>query len=82
MNVDPPINEAEYKETLAKFGGEKAGGICNISAELLKTRSETMIYGLHAVWHSGTILQDWKRGLVVPIGKIKWTLRIATTTAG
>ena len=34
-----------------------------------------MIHGLHAVltavWHSGTILLDWKRELVVPIWKGK-----------
>ena len=55
--------------------GGKAAGICNISAELLKAGGEAMICGLHAVltavWHSGTIPPDWKKGLVVPIWKGK-----------
>ena len=38
-----------------------------------------MICGLHAVltavWHSGTIPPDWKRGLVVPIWKGKGNLQ-------
>ncbi|KAG0718661.1 Transposon TX1 uncharacterized protein [Chionoecetes opilio] len=45
------------------------------SAELLKAGGEAMIRGLHAVltavWQSGTIPPDWKRGLVVPIWKGK-----------
>ena len=59
--------------------GGKAAGICIISAELLKTGGEAMICGLHAVltavWHSGTIPPDWKRGLVVPIWKGKGNLQ-------
>ena len=43
--------------------------------ELLKAAGEAMIRGLQAVltavWHSGTIPPDWKKGLVVPIWKGK-----------
>ena len=54
VDADPPINEAapsidEVKEAVGKLRGGKAAGICNISAELLKAGSETMICGLHAV---------------------------------
>ena len=60
---------------MAKLRGGKAAGICNINVELLKAGDETMIHGLHAVltavWHSGTIPLDWKKGLVVPIWKGK-----------
>ena len=46
-----------------------------MSAELLKAGDEAMTRGLHAVltaiWQSGTIPPDWKRGLVVPIWKGK-----------
>ena len=49
--------------------------VSNISVELLKFGDETMICGLHAVltavWHSGTIPPDWKKGLVIPIWKGK-----------
>ena len=55
--------------------GGKAAGICNISAVLLKGGGEAMIRGLHAVltavWHSGTISPDWKKGLVISIWKEK-----------
>ena len=80
LDADPPIDETapsigDVKEAVAKLRGGKAAGICNISAELLKAGGEAMIRGLHAVltavWHSGTIPPDWKKGLVVPIWKGK-----------
>ena len=60
LDADPPIDEtapsiSDVKEAVAKLGGGKAPGICNISAELLKAGGEAMIRGLHAVltavWH-------------------------------
>ena len=80
VDADPPINETapsldEVREAVARLRGGKAPGVCNISAELLKSGGEAMIRGLHAVltavWQSGTIPPDWKRGLVVPIWKGK-----------
>ncbi|KAG0723026.1 LINE-1 retrotransposable element ORF2 protein [Chionoecetes opilio] len=80
VDADPPIDETapsldEVREAVAKLRGGKAAGVCNISAELLKAGGEAMIRGLHAaltaVWQSGTIPPDWKRGLVVPIWKGK-----------
>ncbi|KAG0711895.1 LINE-1 retrotransposable element ORF2 protein [Chionoecetes opilio] len=76
VDADPPIDKTapsldEVREAVAKLRGGKAAGVCNISAELLKAGGEAMIRGLHAVltavWQSGTIPHDWKRGLVVPI---------------
>ena len=78
--ADPPIDVAvpslaEVREAVAKLRGGKAPGVCNISVELLKGGGDAMIRGLHAVltavWHSGDIPPDWKRGLVVPIWKGK-----------
>ena len=78
--ANPPIDEAppsldEVREAVARLRGGKAPGVCNISAELLKAGGEAMTRGLHAVltavWQSGTIPPDWKRGLVVPIWKGK-----------
>ena len=75
MDADLPINQAapsidEVKEAVEKLTDGKATGICNLSAELLKAGGEAMIHGLHAVlttvWHSGTILPDWKKGLGHP----------------
>ena len=80
LDADPPINEAtpsleEVKEAVDRLRGGKAPGVCNISAELLKAGGEAMIRGLHAVltavWQTGTVPPDWKRGLVVPIWKGK-----------
>ena len=80
LDADPPIDETapsigDVREAVAKLKGRKAVGICNISAELLKAGVEAMIRGLHAVltavWHSGTIPPDWKKGLVIPISKRK-----------
>ncbi|KAG0728096.1 putative protein in type-1 retrotransposable element R1DM [Chionoecetes opilio] len=80
VDADPPIDETapsldEVREAVAKLRGGKASGVCNISAELLKAGGEAIIRGLHAVltavWQSGTIPPDWKRGLVVPIWKGK-----------
>ena len=78
--ADPPVDEsppslAEVREAVNKLKSGKAAGVCNISAEMLKAGGEAMIHGLHAVlcavWRSGTIPPDWKRGLVVPIWKGK-----------
>ena len=80
LDDDAWINKAatsidEVKEAVAKLSSRKAAGICNISAELLKAGGKAMIRELHAVliavWHSGTIPPDWKRGLVIPIWKDK-----------
>ena len=80
LDADPPINEAtpsldEVKEAVDRLRGGKAPGVCNVSAELLKAGGEAMIRGLHAVltavWQTGTVPPDWKRGLVVPIWKGK-----------
>ena len=53
VDADPPIETApsldQVKEAVAKLRGGKAGGICNITAELLKAGGEVMIRGLHAV---------------------------------
>ena len=78
--ANPLISEAppslsEVREAVGRLKCGKAPGICGISAELLKAGGEAMIHGLHsvvtAVWQSGTIPLDWKRGLVTPIYKGK-----------
>ena len=78
--ADPPINVsapslAEVREAVARLKSGKAPGVCGISAELLKGGGDAMIRGLHAVltavWQTGSVPPDWKRGLVVPIWKGK-----------
>ena len=76
----PQINEdapsiAEVRMAVSKLKSGKAAGVCGIPGELLKEGGEGMIQGLHrvltAVWQTGTIPPDWKRGLVTPIWKGK-----------
>ena len=90
MDADSPINEAtlsihEVKEAVVKLRGGKAAGICNTSAELLRTEGEARIHGLHAVWLFYDIevpfLLTGEGGKSFLSGKVK-TVRIATTTAG
>ncbi len=76
LDSDPPIDVAthsldEVRKAVADLKGGKVPGGCNISVELLKAGGEAMIHGLHAVltavWQSGTIPSDWKRGPVISI---------------
>ena len=78
--ADPPVVETppsltEVREAVSKLKCGKAAGVCNISAEMLKAGGEAMIHGLHAVlsavWQTGAIPPDWKKGLVIPIWKGK-----------
>ena len=89
LDADPPVKETalsidDVKEAVSKLSGGKAAGICYISAELLKAVGEAMIHRLHvvltAVWHSGTILPDWKKGWSSLSGRGKDSVRTATTT--
>lgn len=52
--VDPPTDESiptfdKVRKAVARLKGGKTVGICNFSAELLKTGYEAMIRGLNAV---------------------------------
>ena len=74
INVDPPSLE-ETRVAVGRLKGGKAAGICEIAGEMLKEGGPDAIRALHtvvaAVWQSGIIPTDWKRGLVVPIWKGK-----------
>ena len=89
--ADPPIDEAppsidEVRRAVARLKGGKAAGVCGIAAELLKAGGEAMIHGLHAVlsavWQTGTIPPDWKRGLVIPLWKGKGDQKDCTNYRG
>ena len=51
----------------------KAGGVCEISGELLKAGGEvvikwlTVIYNL--VWRTGVAPKDWQRAIILPVHK-------------
>ena len=79
LDANPP-SIGDVKEAVTKLRGEKAAGMCSISAELLKVWGEAMIRGLQAVltavWHSGTIPPDWSS----LSGRGKGTVKTASTT--
>lgn len=91
VDVNPPIDEAppclEVIEVVAKLKGGKAAGIYNISMELLKTGSETMARGLHAVlaaaWQSDTLPSELEKGDWSSLSrKRNGSVRTAATTVG
>ena len=54
LDADPSIYETapfidDVKDARIKLRGGRVDGLCNISAELLKARGETMIRGLPAI---------------------------------
>lgn len=70
-----PPTEAEVQRAMKSLKNGKAPGICNISAELLKSSGPagvawiTSIYA--EVWSSGCIPDDWRRGVILPFYKGK-----------
>ena len=78
--ADPPINcdPISFLETQAAVNWlkwDKAPAICGIPTKLLKAGGIAVLLSLHAVlcsvWITGIIPTDWKRGLVVPLWKVK-----------
>lgn len=70
---ESPLLVDEVEEALARLRDGKAGGICKISVELLKTGGVAMIQGFHLVltgiWQFDAISLDWKTGLSSLYGK-------------
>ena len=64
----------------------KAPGLDHISAELHKLKGEQLTRNLHALmlkcWQQGTVPQDFKDVLIVPIYKKKETTGTVVTTGG
>ena len=67
------ITEEEIRKSVGKLKKGKAGGVCEISGELLKAGGEvvikwmTVIYSL--VWGTGVAPMDWQRAIIVPVYK-------------
>lgn len=79
VDVDPLIDKEQPSldgviEAVVRVKSEKEAG-AGSSTELFKAEGEVVTQGLHAVltaiWLSGTIPSDWKRGLAIPIQKGK-----------
>jgi len=69
------ISEAEVATALRRMKYNKAAGICNIPAELLKyggsSCTEWLTRIFQVAWRTGTIPEDWKYGIVQPFYKGK-----------
>ncbi|XP_069981039.1 uncharacterized protein [Penaeus vannamei] len=67
VRIHPPL--LKLGGAISKLKSDKAVGICDIPAELLKAGGEPMVRGLHAVlaaiWRSGTVTPSLLRGVVI-----------------
>lgn len=63
----------EIKKAIASLKLGKAPGVDNISTEMLREGSETMMNILYTlfkeVWKTGIVPGDWKRGILINIPK-------------
>ena len=66
--LEEEIAEEEIRKSVGKLKKGKAGGVCEISGELLKAGREvvikwmTVIYSL--VWRTGVAPLDWQRAII------------------
>ena len=71
--LEEKITEEEIRKSVGKLKKGKAGGVCEISGELLKAGGEvvikwmTVMYSL--VWGTGVAPMDWQRAIIVPVHK-------------
>ena len=74
INCGPP-SFVETRAVVNRLKWGKAPGICGIHAELLTAGGNAVLVSLHVVLcsalNTGITLNDWKRGLVIPLWKGK-----------
>ena len=67
----------EVRNAVKSLKNDRAAGICNVTAELLKFGGECMLRWLqviiNCVWISETIPDDWRRGIILPFWSAKAT---------
>ena len=72
IDVDAPT-KAEIHVALKEMKNGTAGGVDNLTIEILKADLETSVdvlyYFLHKVWEQEQIPEDWQRGLIVKLPK-------------
>ena len=78
--ADPDINcaeptEDEVAQAIRRLKGGKAPGLCGITAEMIKASGRYGVQWLtkiiRAVWNSGEIPPDWRKGVILPFYKGK-----------
>ena len=74
---EPTEDEVAWAMKRLKSG--KAPGICGITAEMLKASGAAGLQWLtkviQAVWRSGSIPEDWRKGIILPLYKGKGSRR-------
>ena len=72
IETGPPTKD-EIRRALKEMKNGKAPGVDNITAEILKTDTETTVKELYAlfnvVWFTGKAPKDWRRGLIIKLAK-------------
>ena len=78
--ADPDINcaeptEDEVAKAVGRLKGGKAPGLCGITAEMIKASGGWGVQWLtriiQAIWTSGEIPPDWRKGIILPFYKGK-----------
>ena len=68
-----PITKAEIRSAITSMKAGKAPGVDYLTVELLKADITITVHVLHdlfcEIWVSETVPTDWRRGLIVKIGK-------------
>jgi len=78
---DPDISssapmEEEVISALKKLKNGKVPGCCNIAPEMTKGSGPAMVTALfQSCWANGTIPEDWKKGIILPLYKGKRSRR-------
>jgi len=74
IDCSPPTEE-EVMMAVSHLKNSKAPGLCNLPAEVLKNTGPGGVKWLtsifQSVWQSGTIPEDWHKGIILPFYKGK-----------
>jgi hypothetical protein len=70
---DMEVTVDEISKAINQLRRDKAPGVCNITAELLRDTGMSTKVWLHrvisTVWEQENIPQDWKKAIIIPIHK-------------
>lgn len=78
MNLEKSTEDflkTEIEQAIKELKRNKAPGIDNITAELIKAGGDTIVNALHVllnkIYYSETVPEEWSRGIIIPIYKRK-----------
>ena len=74
IDCEPPT-EDEVQQAMRSLKNGKAPGVCNISAEMMKSSGPAGVAWLtsifKAAWNTGQLPDDWRKGIILPFYKGK-----------